>query len=166
MNSGPNATPGPLTPTEEILLDSRLADLDRSLRGMHAPAALEARLAQRFRERPPRLVRPAMWWMPPLALAATFALATWIVRGPAAPLAPGEPAAINAAVADDPGPFLALRPLEGIGLEPATVVKTQIPRALLAQWGLPVSPDRAAEPVRAEMLYSPDGEPLAVRLLD
>ena len=45
-SSTPSATPGPLTPTEEILLDSRLADLDRSLRGMHAPAALEARLAQ------------------------------------------------------------------------------------------------------------------------
>ena len=40
------------------------------------------------------------------------------------------------------------------------------PRALLAQWGLPVSPERAGEPVRAEMLYSARGEPLAVRLLD
>ena len=57
---------------------------------------------------------------------------------------------------------------EFIGLlEPgATVVATEFPRALLADWGLPVSPDRAGEPVRAEMLYSRDGEPLAVRLLD
>ena len=37
--------------------------------------------------------------------------------------------------------------------------------ALLADWGLPVSPDRADEPVRAELLYSPDGEALAVRLI-
>ncbi|MGE5616690.1 MAG: hypothetical protein ACM3X5_07215 [Bacillota bacterium] len=154
-----------MTPTEEILLDSRLADLDRALRTVHPPAALEARLVQRFREHPPRIARPAMWWMPPLALAATIALATWIVRAPSA-VAPAIVPPGNTALADDPGPFLALRPLEGIGLEPATVVKTQIPRALLAQWGLPVAPDRAAEPVRAEMLYSSDGEPLAVRLLD
>jgi hypothetical protein len=64
-------------------------------------------------------------------------------------------------------PFLALRPLDRIALEPAaTVVTTEFPRALLAQWGLPVAPELAGEPVRAEMLYSPDGEPLAVRLLN
>ena len=67
----------------------------------------------------------------------------------------------------DPGPFLALKPLERIALEPGTtMVATEFPRALLADWGLPVAPDRAGEPVRAEMLYSADGEPLAVRLLD
>jgi hypothetical protein len=66
----------------------------------------------------------------------------------------------------DPGPFLALKPLERIALEPGTtVVETEFPRALLADWGLPVDPDRADEPVRAEMLYSPDGEALAVRLI-
>ena len=67
----------------------------------------------------------------------------------------------------DPGPFVALKPLERIALEPGTtMVATEFPRALLADWGLPVSPDRAGEPVRAEMLYSADGEPLAVRLLN
>jgi hypothetical protein len=67
----------------------------------------------------------------------------------------------------DPGPFLALRPLERIALEPGTtMITTEFPRALLADWGLPVSPERASEPVRAEMLYSADGEPLAVRLLN
>ena len=40
------------------------------------------------------------------------------------------------------------------------------PRALLADWGLPVEPDRAGEPVRAELLYSADGEALAVRLIN
>jgi hypothetical protein len=37
---------------------------------------------------------------------------------------------------------------------------------MLAQWGLPVAPERAGEPVRAEMLYSAEGEPLALRILD
>jgi hypothetical protein len=67
----------------------------------------------------------------------------------------------------DPGPFLALQPLDRIAAEPGKrVVATEFPRALLADWGLPVSPDRAGEPVRAEMLYSADGEPLAVRILN
>ena len=47
-----------------------------------------------------------------------------------------------------------------------TVVASEFPRALLADWGLPVAPDRAGEPVRAETLYSADGEPLAVRLIN
>jgi hypothetical protein len=103
--------------------------------------------------------------MPPLALAATVALASWMVR---APLPDPRPASVApAAVESDPGPFLALKPLERIALEPGTtMVSTEFPRALLADWGLPVSPDRAAEPVRAEMLYSAEGEPLAVRLIN
>ena len=46
------------------------------------------------------------------------------------------------------------------------MVTTEFPRELLAQWGLPVAPERAGEPVRAEMLYSAEGEPLALRILD
>jgi len=91
--------------------------------------------------------------MPPLALAATVAVVSWMVRAPhTVPRPAQEPPAV---VEADAGPFLALRPLERIALEPgSTVVTTEFPRALLADWGLPVSPDRAGEPVRAEMLYS------------
>jgi len=88
---------------------------------------------------------------------------SWMVRGPL----PSPVVQAMAVPAEDPGPFLALRPLERIALEPSTtVVATEFPRALLADWGLPVSPDRAGEPVRAEMLYSADGEALAVRLIN
>jgi hypothetical protein len=77
------------------------------------------------------------------------------------------PKAVPGVEVEDPGPFLALKPLERIALEPGTtVVASEFPRALLADWGLPVSPDRAGEPVRAEFLYSPDGEALAVRLIN
>jgi hypothetical protein len=70
-------------------------------------------------------------------------------------------------MAQGTGPFLALRPLERIALEPqATVVATEFPRALLAGYGLPVSPERAGEPVRAEMLVSSTGETLAVRVIE
>jgi hypothetical protein len=142
-----------------------------------APDALEARLVGAFRARKQSLARPRLWWMPPLALAATVAMVSWTMRAPVVPsisLPPGSGQESESggpgrgSVAQlDAGPFLALRPLERISLEPgATVVTTEFPRALLADWGLPVSPERAGEPVRAEMLYSSRGEPIAVRLLN
>lgn len=148
----------------EAQLTQRLDDLRGQLAGVQAPAHLEAALVREFRARRP--ARPRLWWMPPLAMAATIAVVSWIARAPAGSVT--VPAADPAALlATDAGPFLALRPLERIALEPqATVVTTEFPRALLAQWGLPVSPERAAEPVRAEMLYSSEGEALAVRLLN
>jgi hypothetical protein len=154
-----------LLPAEEILLDSRLDDVKRELIQVKAPAAIEDALVARFRRRH-RPDRPRLWWIPPLALAATVALVSWMVRGPLPAAHESQPVAAPAGEGD-PGPFLALRPLDRIALEPSTtVVATEFPRALLADWGLPVSPDRAGEPVRAEMLYSADGEALAVRLIN
>ena len=145
-------------------VDHGLAALRVALAEVHPPAAIENALAAKFRRTHFGAMRPRFWWMPPLALAATIALATWVIRAHHAP----EPIVIERTPAQaDAGPFLALRPMERIALEPggATVVETEFPRALLADWGLPVSPERAGEPVRAEMLYSADGEPLAVRLI-
>lgn len=160
-----NTPDSPLLPAEEILLGSRLDEVRRDLESLHAPAPLEAALVARFRNERRHAARPRLWWVPPLALAATIALVSWMVRAPVAELS--NPAAAPRAIEEDPGPFLALKPLERIALEPSTtVVATEFPRALLADWGLPVSPDRAGEPVRAEMLYSADGEPLAVRLIN
>ena len=146
-------------------IDIRLAALRAEMQAVTAPPALEQALTAQFRRTRPAnapRARPRLWWMPPLALAATIALVSWMVR------APLDPMPVRAApAADDAGPFLALRPLERIALEPGTtVVTTEFPRALLADWGLPVSPDRAGEPVRAEMLYSADGEALAIRLIN
>ena len=142
-----------------VELDSRLAALRADLDAVHAPAALEGALVARFAAARGR--RPSLWWMPPLALAATVAMVSWTIRAPT-PQMPAQPLVAPT----DPGPFLALRPLERIALEPAaSVVATEFPRALLADWGLPVAPDRAHEPVRAEMLYSAEGEALAVRII-
>jgi hypothetical protein len=151
-----------LEPGQNTLLDLKLDELKREIGTLSAPESLEEILVARFNAARPS-ARPRLWWMPPLALAATIALVSWVIR------APLQDAAIPAAAAPeaDAGPFLALRPLERIALEPGTtMVTTEFPRALLADWGLPVSPDRAGEPVRAEMLYSAEGEPLAVRLLN
>ena len=145
-------------------LDTALVDLRAALHGVTAPPALEAALAARYR-RQHRAARPRLWWMPPLALLATAAIVSWMIRAPHAPAPVADAQATFAADAD--APFLALKPLERIALEPGTtVVTSEFPRALLADWGLPVSPDRAGEPVRAETLYSADGEPLAIRLIN
>jgi hypothetical protein len=154
----------PMDPSRETLLDLKLEHLARELAHHSAPSALEATLAARFRSQATAR-RPAFWWIPPLALAAAVMLVTWIVRAPATQQPAEAPAATAAAPADADGPFLALRPLERIALDGTTVVETQFPRALLAGWGLPVAPERAAEPVRAQMLYSAEGEPLAVRIV-
>jgi hypothetical protein len=146
------------------LVDNGLIALRTELAEVHPPAAIENALVAKFRRMHRERGRPRLWWMPPLALAATIALATWMIRGVHAP----APIVIEQTPArTDAGPFLALRPMERMVLEPGTttVVTTEFPRALLADWGLPVSPERAAEPVRAEMLYAADGEPIAVRLI-
>jgi hypothetical protein len=146
------------------LLDLRLDAVKRDLARHVAPDGIEEKLTAAFRRQKARARRPRLWWMPPLALAATVGIVSWMVRAPLQ--APLLASVAPAVVESDPGPFLALKPLERIALEPGTtVVATEFPRALLADWGLPVSPDRAGEPVRAEMLYSADGEALAVRLI-
>ena len=153
-----------IDPSQEAMLDLRLGELRRAMQDVAAPEGIERSLSAAFRERAARARRPRLWWMPPLALAATIGVVSWMIRG----IAPPQPAANPSAIPEAEGePFLALRPLERIALEPGTtVVTTEFPRALLADWGLPVSPDRAGEPVRAEMLYSPDGEALAIRLVN
>lgn len=157
-----------LEPGQNTLLDLKLDELKRELADVHAPD-MEATLRARFRKtKPTAPARPRLWWMPPFALAATIAITSWMIRGPM----PDANSLVSLApptttLEGDPGPFLALQPLDRIAAERGTrMVTTEFPRALLADWGLPVSPDRAGEPVRAEMLYSADGEPLAVRLLN
>jgi hypothetical protein len=161
-----------LGPGQDTLLELKLDELRRELAQVHAPDAMEEALRARFRKTKPAAPRPRprLWWMPPLALAATIAITSWMIRGPM----PDSQSLVALATPTttiegdrDPGPFLALQPLDRIAHEAGTrVVTTEFPRALLADWGLPVSPDRAGEPVRAEMLYSADGEPLAVRLIN
>ena len=64
-------------------------------------------------------------------------------------------------------PFIALASAERIALEPsAKIVSTTFPRAMLADYGLPVSPERAGEAVRADMLVAGNGLPLALRIIE
>jgi hypothetical protein len=66
---------------------------------------------------------------------------------------------------DNGGAFVALESLERIEQETAPrMVETDVPRSALAPLGIPVTPENAGDPVRAELLVSADGEPLALRL--
>ena len=152
-----------LEPGQETLLDLRLDALRGELATLSPPAGVEAALATSFRKVRP-IDRPGLWWMPPLALAATIALVAWMIRGP---VPANQDLLALAPSADNDPPFLALQPLDRIAqARGATVRTSEFPRALLADWGLPVSPERAGESVRAQTLYSADGVPLAVRLLN
>ena len=67
---------------QDTLLDLKLDELRNELAKTPAPAAMEGALIARFRATRPAIARPRLWWMPPLALAATIAIASWIIRGP------------------------------------------------------------------------------------
>jgi hypothetical protein len=102
-----------------------------------------------------RRPRPAFWWFGvPAGAAALLVLGVVLVlfTGTPSATASGAPA------------FIALTPLETIAAEPSPVVVTsEVPRAQLASFGLPVDPARADLPVRAEFLVSQRGALLAVR---
>ena len=76
-----------------------------------------------------------------------------------------QPAALPPAFTADSGtPFFALVASEAIAAERApVVVASQVPRTALADYGLPIDPARADEPVAAEFLVSGAGVVLAVR---
>lgn len=122
--------------------------------------AEEQRLLQSLRRHAPprRRLRPARRWLGWLALpvAATAALLLAI--------------ALSVLTAPDAEPggasFIALAPLDEIAAERGTVVVPgQVPRAQLADYGLPVDPARADEPARADFLLSSRGVVLAVRFV-
>ena len=95
------------------------------------------------------------WWLGvPAGVAALLTVVAGVVFLRGGPSATGLRAPT----------FLALTPLETIAAEPRPlVIASEVPRAQLAAFGLPVDPARADLPVRAEFLVSQRGALLAVR---
>lgn len=136
------------------------------------PAWLEAQLLARYHERRalqsvrshtidaarPRASAPrwralTAWLALPAVALAALLVGSVLLR----PLTPSAPAARH---------FLALAPLESIAAERGTLlVPAQVPRAQLAEYGLPIDPARADEPAQAELLMSRHGVVLAVRFV-
>jgi anti-sigma factor RsiW len=152
---------------------------------MEAPARVEARLVSAFRGQTGfARVRPSRPWIGALtwaaAAAAMLILAFSLVRvhGPQASTPKPIPAnaALLAAVEDIPdgfetagleGGFLPLPNVEQLAPnEQGDLVTVEVPRSAMIALGFEVSPERASEPVQAEVMFGPDGVARAVRFLD
>jgi hypothetical protein len=174
--------PDELPPHEAAALDRELDALREASAGLAPRASLEAELLKQWKKRSrPGLMgwvrgthRPAggfgQFGVPAAALALSLGFAGWMtfapLMGPLMTQSPRMPGVTAPADSGD-APFIALQPMERIAQErDATVVSTTFPRALLANYGLPVSPERAGEPVRADMLLSGSGQPLALRIIE
>ena len=150
------------------------ADERDLLEGLHAlasdgprqaPPEVETRLLAAFRERYRQ--RRARAWMSAAsvgAIAAAIAVLVWI-----GPLRPEHPALQQdaAALVDETADFYPLPDADGLPpVESALVVRVQLPMSSLELIGFPISQDRAADPVEAEVLLGQDGLARGVRLVE
>lgn len=103
------------------------------------------------------------WLAPGAAIAASVCMVTWLMLGSTAMGIKNT--TIQTAENFTDAPFIALQSLEQIALEPnPRLIETTVPKMLFASMGMAVSPEMASESVRAEMLVSAAGQPLALRL--
>ena len=110
----------------------------------------------------------------PVCVTAAAGLVSWIVYTHPAiapePVERMQPTATTSLGTHDAmaaTPFIALTSLDEIPAGARNeVVAATLPRTTLAEFGLPVSPMRAAEPIHAEFLVGANGGVLAVRFVD
>ncbi len=147
-------------------LDRRFAALKDAVADASPPAATDDAIAaaiaraERKNAQGPARDRWLAW---PLALAASIAALSFVVRSlpPEAVVAEPAPAALHAS--DEFMPVVPLSDIEGAG--ETLVVPARLPRMTLAQLGLPVNPARAADAIDTELLIRRDGSVLAVRFV-
>jgi len=123
-----------------------------------AAAIARAQRTPRRRPRPPS----ERWLAWPLALAASIAVLSFIVRSLPPEAIVAEPIS-RAAGSDDFVPVVPMADIERAG--DALVVPAKLPRTTLAQLGLPINPARAGDAIDTELLVRRDGAVLAVRFV-
>lgn len=149
------------------ILQPRFAQLRAELQAHNTPPGVEKELMDAFRKQhAPRRwyqrLSPGSWGLAGAGSACAAALVLMVALQGTHPRG-GE--ALPLLVRDGGAAFIALDSLERIENEPAPrLVQAELPGSALADAGVPVSPENAGRSVRAEMLVSGDGEPLAVRL--
>jgi hypothetical protein len=146
-------------------LDRRFAALKDAVAGDVPPPATDRAIATavaRARRAPRSGARGDRWLAWPLALAATIAVLSFVVRSLPPEAVVAQPASIGAS-ADEFLPVVPLADIERAG--DALVVPARLPRTTLAQLGLPINPARAADAIDAELLVRRDGSVLAVRFV-
>jgi len=151
----------------EPMFDALRAEMDK----LDAPRGVEKELMQAFARQFPRkrrwfaqlLTVPAQAWAWTGSLSTVAAAVLVFALNAHAPH-PGE-FGRPLVTRDHGGLFIALDSLERIEREPnPRLIETEVPRTSLAQLGVPLTPENAGKPVRAEMLVAADGQPLALRL--
>ncbi len=152
-------------------LDHDLAALKATAADALPPPAVDRAIAhaieraQRQRRRADGTATGDRWLAWPLALAASIAVLSFVVRSlpPDAVLA--EPAAVveERDAGRDFMPVVPIADIEAAG--DTVVVPARVPRMTLAQLGLPVNPARAADAIDTGLLVRRDGSVLAVRFV-
>ena len=150
-------------PQLELPLDA----LRGALAQRDTPPAVEQALMAAFARQYPKRRWYQRWTHAQWGLAGglgSAALALTVLLLAPGSMQPGGDGARTPAAAGR-GAFIALESLERIRQEPdPRIVETEIARTALAAMGMPVTPETAGDRVRAEMLVSADGQPLALRL--
>jgi hypothetical protein len=144
-------------------LDRRFAALKDAVAGELPPPATDRAIAAAVARagRTPRTTpRGDRWLMWPLALAASIAVLSFVVRSLPPEVVVAPPLQSSG---DEFLPVVPIADIERAG--DALVVPARLPRTTLAQLGLPINPARAADAIDAELLVRRDGSVLAVRFV-
>ena len=144
-------------------IDRRLLELREAAQAWEPPASIDAALRARMARAPaPRAAAtPRHWIAWPLALAATLAVVSFVVRALLPVDADMAPAPSSSAAER----FTLVVPLAELErVQDARIVPARVPRMTLAQWGVPVDPARAGDAVDAQLLVRRDGALLAWRV--
>ena len=149
-------------------LDRQLALLRRSVAEAAPPATTDAAIARAIAAAKgrPRRASSRSWIAWPIALAASIAMIAFAIRQlpPQAGDADARDSAASNAARAKFMPLVPVAEIERAG--DALLVPARVPRSTIAEFGLPIDPARAGDPVDAELLLRRDGALLAVRFLD
>jgi hypothetical protein len=149
----------------EQALSAELRGLAASAEAAQAPPRVEAALRAAFRGQPAKKVARPPWRREWVAIAASlvvlFAAAAALLRHTSEPEL-SQPAASQELTTEFIPLVYGSDPLPA---ENELIVRVKLPRIALVSFGLPVSEDRAGEPVKADILVGDDGVARAIRFV-
>lgn len=155
--------------TRDPILRPPFDALRAGMAALDTPRGVEKELMAAFARQHPKkrwYQLPAARWGMAGGLGSAATLALVFLLSLRAPPQTGGADSRPLAGLDSGGAFIALESLERIESEPSPrVLEADLPRTTLAALGVPVTPENAGDSVRAEMLVSAEGEPLALRLV-
>ena len=149
-------------------LERHFAALRNELESHGAPPHIEAALQAAWSKR----AAPRPWYrrfslegLSSLAGLSSVAAAALLALAAVQQPRPVSDDTANLALQRNSEPFIALQSEARLARElNPRLLRAELPRTVVASLGVPISPDVAADTLRAELLVGSDGEPLALRL--